>query len=67
MVATIIDDLKYFYDSENNNQLVKVTDYSSVPQGFKDDSTGANNDDPENDYKYDANGNLTLDQSYNFV
>ena len=61
--AFVIDDLQYTYDTTNKNRLLKVTDYSSVPQGFKDDSTGSNNDDPEDDYKYDANGNMTADQN----
>jgi RHS repeat-associated protein len=61
--AFVIDDLQYTYDTTNKNRLLKVTDYSSVPQGFKDDSTGSNNDDPEDDYKYDSNGNLVADQN----
>ena len=54
-----IDNLFYTYDSENKNQLKRVFDASNSPQGFKDDSNGF--DDPEDDYEYDANGNLTAD------
>ncbi|MBP6757552.1 MAG: RHS repeat-associated core domain-containing protein, partial [Bacteroidia bacterium] len=54
-----IDNLFYTYDSENKNQLKRVFDASNSPQGFKDDSDGF--DDPEDDYQYDANGNLTKD------
>jgi RHS repeat-associated protein len=59
--AFVIDDLQYTYDTTNKNRLLKVTDYSSVPQGFKDDSNGIS--DPEDDYKYDSNGNLVADQN----
>lgn len=54
-----IDNLIYTYDRENKNQLKRVFDASNSPQGFKDDSDGF--DDPEDDYQYDANGNLTAD------
>ncbi|MGV7106198.1 DUF6443 domain-containing protein [Flavobacterium sp. U410] len=59
--AIEIDNLEYSYDTENKNRLLKVIDYSNVPQGFKDDSNGIS--DPEDDYKYDANGNLVADQN----
>ena len=54
-----IDNLVYTYDQNNKNLLKKVFDASNSPQGFKDDSNGF--DDPEDDYEYDANGNLTAD------
>jgi RHS repeat-associated protein len=54
-----IDNLFYTYDQNNKNLLKKVFDASNSPQGFKDDSNG--NDDPEDDYQYDLNGNMTAD------
>jgi RHS repeat-associated protein len=54
-----IDNLVYTYDQNNKNLLKKVFDASNSPQGFKDDSNGF--EDPEDDYQYDANGNLTAD------
>ncbi len=54
-----IDNLVYTYDHNNKNLLKKVFDASNSPQGFKDDSNGF--EDPEDDYQYDANGNLTKD------
>lgn len=56
-----IDDLDYSYDPIKKNQLMKVIDYSFNPQGFRDDSDGVN--DPDNDYDYDPNGNLTKDDN----
>ena len=58
--ADNMDDLNYFY-KDNSNQLMKVTDLTNNPQGFKDDSDGFN--DTEDDYDYDGNGNLTKDQN----
>lgn len=55
-----MDNLGYFYPN-NSNQLIKVTDTTNNPQGFKDDSNGYN--DTEDDYAYDDNGNLTKDQN----
>ncbi|PIF32655.1 RHS repeat-associated protein [Flavobacterium sp. 9] len=55
-----MDNLGYFYPN-NSNQLMKVTDTTNNPQGFKDDSNGYN--DTEDDYAYDDNGNLTKDQN----
>jgi len=52
-----IDDLTYTYDTNNKNLLVKVADASTSPQGFKD---GENT---TNDYVYDANGNMTIDNN----
>ncbi|WP_409416741.1 DUF6443 domain-containing protein [Flavobacterium sp. PS2] len=59
-----MDNLGYFYP-ENSNQLVKVTDTSNNPQGFKDDSNGYN--DTEDDYAYDDSGNLIKDQNKNIT
>lgn len=58
--ADDMDNLGYFYKN-NSNQLMKVTDTTNNPQGFKDDSNGYN--DTEDDYAYDPNGNLTKDQN----
>ncbi len=55
-----IDELDFFYGN-NSNLLLKVSDLSNDPNGFKDDSDGTN--DTEDDYKYDLNGNLTYDQN----
>lgn len=57
----IIDDLKYSYHPQKQNQLMKVFDNSNSPQGFKDDSNGI--EDSEDDYKYDLNGNLIKDDN----
>lgn len=62
--ADNMDDLNYFY-KDNSNQLMKVTDLTNNPQGFKDDSDGFN--DTEDDYDYDGNGNLTKDQNKNIT
>jgi RHS repeat-associated protein len=52
-----IDNLAYTYDT-NSNKLLKVSDTpSTATSGFKD---GTNTND---DYFYDANGNLTLDRN----
>jgi len=61
-----IDDLVYEYDTNKKNQLLKVTDYSNSPKGFKDNSgsTGPYEEGatiPGDDYTYDANGNMTSD------
>ena len=55
--AMPIDDLIYTYHPQKANQLMKVIDFTNSPQGFKD---GTNSDD---DYSYDANGNMTVDQN----
>jgi len=57
--AIEIDDLEYYYDSDNKNQLLKVLDKSNHPQGFKDDSNGIT--DTGDDYDYDDFGNLIKD------
>lgn len=57
-----IDELSYFYDSNNGgNRLMKVTDSTNKPSGFKDDSDGTN--DNVDDYAYDNLGNMTSDQN----
>lgn len=57
----MIDDLSYEYDADNPNQLRKVTDSTNSQRGFKDDSDGTNDTDP--DYDYDSLGNLIKDQN----
>ena len=56
-MVNLIDNLEYTYDTNNKNLLVKVDDASSSPQGFKNGSNTGN------DYEYDANGNMTLDNN----
>lgn len=69
-----IDDLTYDYQS-NSNKLFNVSD-SRTEEGFNDKNkyTGTTIDDPQNDYKYDLNGNLIKDLNkgitgikYNFL
>ncbi|WP_445455997.1 RHS repeat domain-containing protein [Flavobacterium sp. HNIBRBA15423] len=55
--AIHIDNLIYEYDNVNKNQLLTVTDETESPQGFKD---GVNEG---NDYEYDANGNMKVDNN----
>jgi len=55
-----IDVLDYKYD-DKSNILLKVTDATNSPLGFKDDSDGSN--DNEDDYSYDENGNMISDQN----
>jgi len=50
-----IDNLQYIYPP-GSNQLTKVTDNSTSPQGFKDINNSTNID-----YTYDANGNMLTD------
>ncbi|TDP58619.1 DUF6443 domain-containing protein [Flavobacterium dankookense] len=52
-----IDQLEYTYHPTKHNQLMKVVDESINPNGFKD---VANDKD---DYSYDANGNMTIDNN----
>ena len=57
-----IDALEYAYNPSFPNRLMKVSDSTGSPEGFKDDV--ANGDlDPDDDYSYDDFGNLTLDQN----
>lgn len=59
-----IDNLTYLYDTENKNQLLRVFDATSNPQGFKDDTDGTNIDvdiSEAPDYEYDDNGNMISD------
>lgn len=62
--ADSMDNLGYFY-KDNSNELMKVTDTSNQPQGFKDDSSGFN--DSTDDYDYDNNGNLIKDENKNIT
>lgn len=55
----IIDDLNYYYDTNNGNQLMKIVDGSGT-DGFTNGTT-ANNE----DYDYDENGNLVKDLNKN--
>jgi len=55
-----LDNLGYFYKIDSN-QLMKVTDATNIPGGFKDDSDGTN--DTADDYNYDLNGNLIRDDN----
>lgn len=57
--AFTIDELTYTYSTTNPNQLAKVDDEAYCSLGFKD---GIN---PDDDYSYDANGNMTLDKNKN--
>jgi hypothetical protein len=55
-----IDNLDYTYNSTNpSNRLMKVSDDTSSPLGFKN---GINTND---DYEYDLNGNMTKDRNKN--
>ena len=56
-VENLIDDLKFVYDTNSQNRLLKVNDISTSPQGFKD-GTNTNND-----FSYDNNGNMTADNN----
>jgi len=57
-----IDVLAYAYDPVKRNQLAKVSDSTNESLGFDDDSPDGIND-PEDDYAYDDNGNMTSDQN----
>ncbi len=63
--VNLIDDLVYTYDKNNKNLLKKVMDQSVSPQGFNEaldtNSNGIN--DTNDDYDYDANGNLIKDEN----
>lgn len=54
-----IDDLHYDYRT-NSNQLAKVTDWVTADNKLGDFKDGTNSND---DYSYDVNGNLTLDNN----
>ena len=65
-----IDKLSYFYDTEKKNQLLKVTDATNSPKGFKDeinDNSNNNNNGNVNDYGYDTYGNMTSDDNKNIT
>ncbi|TCP24242.1 RHS repeat-associated protein [Tenacibaculum skagerrakense] len=51
----VMDDLVYTYDS--GNKLTKVIDNSNIDFGFKD------GDNISNDYSFDDNGNLIIDEN----
>jgi hypothetical protein len=51
-----MDNLSYNYHPTIANQLIKVVDNSTHPEGFKDSVTNTTDD-----YGYDANGNMTSD------
>lgn len=53
--GSTIDNLIYYYDTGNGNQLMKINEAASSSEGFVN---GANGGD---DYVYDDNGNLTQD------
>lgn len=55
-----IDNLGYSYPADSN-RLMKVTDTTNNTGGFKDDSSGGN--DANDDYVYDANGNMISDEN----
>lgn len=57
-VENVIDNLKFVYDSTSQNRLQKVNDLSNSPQGFKDNYASA-----ANDFSYDNNGNMTVDNN----
>lgn len=52
-----MDNLSYTYSTTNPNQLMKVSDSTNNPNGFRD---GTNTDD---DYSYDDNGNMLTDKN----
>ncbi|AWG24969.1 DUF6443 domain-containing protein [Flavobacterium kingsejongi] len=52
-----IDELHYTYDPNSPNRLMKIKDSTNSPQGFKDSPTDTD------DYMYDANGNMTMDNN----
>ena len=65
-----IDELSYVYDSDKKNQLMKVTDNSINPKGFKDevaDNLGNNTGITVNDYSYDGYGNMKTDDNKNIT
>jgi RHS repeat-associated protein len=69
--ATLMDNLTYDYGTATSNRLLKVNDWGNKMMGFVDGTNAAGVD----DYTYDKNGNMTLDQNkgittaivYNFL
>ncbi|MBC8883730.1 hypothetical protein H9X57_11275 [Flavobacterium piscinae] len=64
LFAYEIDNLGYKYQ-DKSNLLKKVTDATNESLGFKDDSDGTNDED--DDYTYDAYGNMISDQNKNIT
>ena len=60
--ATTIDNLVYGY-AANSNQLMRVTDNALNTEGFNDQYVNNAGDPNDNDYLYDANGNMILDKN----
>ncbi|UPT71587.1 MAG: RHS repeat-associated core domain-containing protein [Flavobacterium sp. JAD_PAG50586_2] len=60
--AIKIDELHYYYENDNKNRLMKVTDASNSPKGFYDD-TITDPADASDDYGYDDYGNMTSDEN----
>lgn len=58
-----IDNLKYTYDPDKKNQLMRVQDSTASTLGFKDDETSG--EDINDDYTYDDYGNMTSDSNKN--
>ncbi len=56
----VMDNLKYYYQS-NSNKLIKVSDLSNKPYGFKDGTNSGN------DYSYDQNGNMIEDMNKGII
>lgn len=66
--VTPIDQLKYYYDQNNKNLLLKVVDLTNSTEGFKDDVISNDNsamyyNDLTDDYKYDTYGNMIFDEN----
>ena len=55
-----IDKLVYAYHPSNKNQLAKVTDTTGWNEGFNE---AMDTDSSNDDYQYDANGNMTRDDN----
>ncbi|UPT71591.1 MAG: hypothetical protein M0D53_04295 [Flavobacterium sp. JAD_PAG50586_2] len=60
--AIKIDELHYYYENDNKNRLMKVTDASNSPKGFYDDAI-TDPADASDDYGYDDYGNMTSDEN----
>jgi RHS repeat-associated protein len=63
-VSPVIDDLTYNYTSNlgvNGNKLISVTDAANDPTSKLGDFKSLANNPYDNDYQYDANGNMVTD------